>query len=135
MKLKLLLLSTLCISFTNFLFSQSKVTDTIIGHWLITDMTNKKGYFIIKDSNEMVICMPEMKTYNAYYVIDTTKNPFWFDIAIPNFKDGKTASMQCLLKIINKDVLKFQHFSNGFRANNFTKTRDENTILLKRKKI
>jgi hypothetical protein len=131
MKSKTLIACFLSLSIFSICLGQNNTRINLIGKWEAKDSKGITGSINFIDSVNIIVTIPGQPLPRGTYTINTTKDPFWFDITIKQGK--KNLIMKSLLKLINETTLKWQVFLDGNRPNSFIKETSNNTILLKKK--
>jgi hypothetical protein len=112
--------------------TQAKKFQNIVGSWEIIGEQDSGGGLEIIDSATILIRFMGEEKKLLECKIDFSKSPYWFDFSardttsISNFKS--------ILEIVNDDMLKWQVFVDGERANHFTSATGE-LFYLKRVRL
>ena len=111
--------------------AQQNITSQLIGKWEATDSDGITGGLNFIDSVHIIVSIPNQSLSEGTYLVDTSKDPMWFDIT---FKQGKIVLvMKGLIKIINENAIKWQISTEGERSETFRQAKTDNVIVLKRK--
>ncbi len=114
---KMLFILAVLIIYTGSLFSQIHSTDDLIGRWVGISLGKKASLEFI-DSANVNVTFPDGKFLKAVYAIDFSKNPVWFDVI--NIQKGQKATLEGLIKFIDKNTLRWMVTHEGTRPKDFS---------------
>ena len=129
---KFLIVVAAIVLFSSSSFSQisqaSQVTEAkkfqnIVGSWEIVGEQDSGGGLEIIDSAIILIRFMGEEKRLLEYKIDFSKSPYWFDFSAHD--TTSISNFNSLLEIVNDDMLKWQVFVDGERANHFTSATGE----------
>ena len=103
--------------------TQAKKFRNIVGSWEIVGEQDSGGGLEIIDSATILIRFMGEEKRLLEYKIDFSKSPYWFDFSAQD--TTSISNFKSLLEIVNDDMLKWQVFVDGERANHFTSATGE----------
>src|SRR5450432_3221879 len=97
-------------------FSQISSTKDLIGRWEGTTV-GKTGVLEFLDSTNVNVKFPDGTFFKGVYLIDFTKKPIWIDII--NIKGNQKATLEGLIKFIDKNTFRWMITHSGTRPKDF----------------
>lgn len=127
---KILSIFLLFLLFAVSAFSQISSTKDLIGKWTGTTV-GKTGSLEFLDSTNVNVLFPDGTFFKGTYYIDFTKNPVWIDII--NIKGNQKATLEGLIKFIDKTTFRWMITHSGARPKDFTPNKNTSTLTFKKK--
>jgi hypothetical protein len=129
---KILIILLLFFLFVVSVFSQSYSAKDLIGKWIGTAQ-GKAGSLEFLDSSHVNVMFPDGTFIKGTYAIDFTKKPIWIDII--NIKGNQKATLEGLIKFIDKTSFRWMITHSGTRPKDFSPNKNTSTLTFKKKNI